>query len=242
MINQTLFPTLYICGDSFCSTDHEYGQSWVDHLIKQLPHISVVNLASPGASNYQIYLQVRHALEQNCQYLIYHATSSIRHEFCLNTQSVDRDSADRYWNRSMPEQKKPMVCTSWLTPENSLVLSTEQAQQIKTFYMSFIDLPAEIEKNYLFILSTLQLIQQSNVLNWIWSRGGFEHTKFTNNQSWNFDAYLANECKHNLWDHYDSTQLRPFYHVTDIGIITKVCNDYIKMLQLNHDSNQKTNC
>jgi len=76
--------TLYICGDSFCSSDPEYGKNWSDLIAERCLNLEVVNLSSPGASNYLIYLQVKQALEKNCDYLIYHATSSIRQEFLIN--------------------------------------------------------------------------------------------------------------------------------------------------------------
>lgn len=223
--------TVYICGDSFSSTDPEFNGGWVTQFESQ-SKTKVINLSSPGASNYQIYLQVRQALDQNCEYLIYHATSSIRHEFALSHDFVGRDFADRYWNRSCPEQQRSMVCTSWLTPENSLSLTKPQCDQIKNFFKSFVDLSAEIEKNYLFIQSTLSMIQKKQVPHWVWSRGGFEHNKFKPIQHWDFDDYSQKESQHNLWDHYDPAQLRPFYHVTDPVIIEKVCNHYIDMLQL----------
>lgn len=221
---------VYICGDSFSSNDPEFDGGWVKQFESQC-QAEVVNLSSPGASNYQIYLQVRQALEQNCEYLIYHATSSVRYEFALTHQNIVRDSADRYWNRSNPQQR-PMVCTSWSTPENSLILTKQQADQIKNFFKSFVDLSAEIEKNYLFIQSTLDMIQKKQVPHWVWSRGGFEHKNFGSVQYWDFDQYIQNESRHNLWDHYDPAQLRPFYHVTDCNVIERVCNHYIEMLQL----------
>jgi hypothetical protein len=223
---------VYICGDSFSSTDPEYKGGWVERFQEKHPNLELINLSSPGASNYLIYLQVKQALTNSCQYLIYHATSSIRHEFCIDPQPVRKDSLDRYWNRSTPARAGSMICTSWTTPEHSLILSTQQATQIKNFFKLFIDMPAEIEKNYLFIKSTLELIKQQNVPHWAWSRGGFEHVKFGADRLWDFNHYQLTESVYNLWDHYDSTQIRPFYHISDPAIIENVCNHYTEMLQL----------
>ena len=69
---------------------------------------------------------------------------------------------------------------------------------------------------------------------WGWSRGGFEHSKFKNSNRWNFDAYTQNESNINLWDDYDNTIERPYYHVTNIQIHQKVCKHYIDMLNLHN--------
>ena len=111
--------TLYICGDSFSSHDPDYPGAWPELLQSRLPNIKIVNLSSPAASNYLIYLQVKHALAANCDYLIYNATSSIRQEFVLNKNLDIKDSLSRYWNLSAPTVNNPMICVSWINPQNT---------------------------------------------------------------------------------------------------------------------------
>ena len=224
---------IYICGDSFCSQDKEYGSNWVDLLIQKSP-TKIINLSRPGASNYLIYLQVKHALENNATYIIYHATSSIRHEFSFTTDDTSKDNIDRYWNVLTPNNPKKTICTSWATPLiNTPIDFKYELTEIYTFGTKFLDLPSTIEKNYIYILFTLQLIKENNKLcNWAWSQGGFEHPKFNPNSNWNFSQYRQYESKINLWDYYNSTALRPYYHITDIKIHQEVCNLYFDMLKL----------
>ena len=227
---------LYICGDSFCCSDPDplYGNSWIDVISRKCPELDVINLGIAGASNYSIYLQVKHAIENNCDYLIYHATSSIRQEFVLNynTEHV-RDNIGRYWNVCAPNASAPLLCTSWpsIARNTEQTFTKDEYQTILNFFKRFVDLPVLIEKNYIFILHTLQLISSNKKLtNWAWTRGGFEHRSFDTIGEWDFSQWELNECAVNLWDHYDPKLIRPYHHVTDNSIIEKVCNTYIDML------------
>ena len=229
--------TLYICGDSFCADDLEYGDNWHNLLVKQVANIDVVNLSIPGASNYLIYLQVKQALENDCDYLIYNATGSTRQEFTLCSTGMPPDNIDRYYNVLTPTKDKELLCLSWIQPfeleNHSSIPVSFDTDEIKRFFMKYIDMSSVIEKNYIFIQQTLFMISSSkNILNWAWSQGGFEHKKFKSVRDWNFSEYRKNECSINLWDYYDSKVRRPHYHITDKQILQDTCNQYIKMLQL----------
>ena len=90
-----------------------------------------------------------------------------------------------------------------------------------------------IEKNYIFIYHTLRTLSENkNLTNWAWSRGGFEHRLFNTVNEWDFSAWQDKHCDINLWDHYDNTLARPFYHVTDNAIKQSICDTYINMLNL----------
>lgn len=224
--------TLYICGDSFCSSDPEYGKNWSDLIAERCPGVEVINLSSPGASNYLIHLQVKLALEHGCSYLIYHATSSIRQEFLLDDRQVYLDTIDRYWS-PRDKENKSMVSNSWITPQrNTEVFDSQELALIKEFFTRFVDLPSMIMKNYIFIAHTLSLINDSRLDNWIWNRGGFEHKKFQNSSQWDFSRYSQNESIINLWDDYDNSLWRPYFHITDQALLEKTCNYYINMLNL----------
>jgi hypothetical protein len=224
---------IYICGDSFCSQDKEYGNSWVD-LLMQKTTKKIVNLSRPGASNYLIYLQVKQALANNATHIIYHATSSIRHEFSFESIDTGKDNINRYWNVLDPDNHKKTICTSWSTPlNNTLYNFKNELTEIYKFGTKFLDLPSTIEKNYIYILFTLRLVQENNHLcEWVWSRGGFEHKKFNSSSDWDFSQYQQYESKINLWDHYNPSVLRPYYHITDTKIHQDVCNLYYDMLKL----------
>jgi len=72
-----------------------------------------------------------------------------------------------------------------------------------------------------------------NVKGWAWSQGGFEHKNFKPAQDWNFSKYKEKENCINLWDYYDSSIARPYYHITDKKILQSVCDQYLNMLNLN---------
>lgn len=224
---------LYICGDSFCTEDREFGNNWVTMLINNNPNLDIVNLASCGASNYLIYLQVKQALAENCDFLIYNATSSIRQEFSIKEDNVANDSVKRYWSTNNATNDASMICGSWLTIERHYkeILQTEQADEILTFYKKYVDLPSLIEKNFIFIAHTLDLLDRSQI-KWAWSQGGFEHKNFSNNQYPEFDQYREKECPKNLWDYYVRDQIRPWYHVTDQTVHQNVCKNYENILNL----------
>ena len=246
---------LYICGDSFCTSDPEYGLSWVDLIKERHLDIQVVNLATPGASNYLIYKQVEYALSQPCDYLIYHATSSIRQEFSLAASDISSDNINRYWS-PYDQKNKTMVCRPWSAPWGNAsvprgdaeeLFSNDDLKVIKEFFTKFVDFSVLIEKNYIFIKATLDLIVSSKKLkNWIWSPGGFQHKNFNNfdNNDFklDFSDYKNYQSKINLWYEYDAEQCRatrrPYHHITDIHIIQNLCNYYADVLQLNCNANQ----
>jgi hypothetical protein len=229
--------TIYICGDSFSSVDSDYGNNWPEMLADKLPQIQVVNLSMPSASNYLIYLQVKHALNNNCDYLIYNATGSTRQEFVLKVNNTKIDSIDRYHNVSHSDIDKELLCTSWVNPFDPRVhkniFKSEYIDEIKKFCMQYIDMPSTIEKNYIFIQQTLSMIASNrNIKAWAWSRGGFEHKKFNPIREWEFESYISHESNINLWDYYDPDVRRPYYHITNKELLQTVCDQYLDMLQI----------
>ena len=216
---------VFICGDSFCARDLEYdGMCWVDHLCQEWPEADIVTLASPAASNYLIYLQIKHALENKPDHIIYHATSSIRQEFRLHHDDAQSDNHQRYWNAADPDPSATMLCTSWLNPQRNTqpVFSGRQAKKITEFFHQYIDMASLIEKNYIFIMYSLALLNSnSNKLrSWAWSRGGFEHKNFGGQLDWDFSEYHPRESEINLWDKFEPGQRleKPLYHIIDENI------------------------
>lgn len=223
----------YICGDSFCFEDPDYGPSWVNLLKDALPNINIINLASPGASNYLIFLQVQHALNNHCDFLIYHATSSIRNEFSIGNNDCKKDHFSRYWTPT-DTKNKSVVSNSWADPTRGTgEMMNKSGNLIKQFFTEHIDFSSMVGKNYIFIDYTLNLIaSQLPRTKWAWNRGGFEHYKFTGAQEWEFSKFTDRECQINLWDDYDHALLRPYYHVVDINVHKQVRDHYLNMLEL----------
>lgn len=226
--------TVYICGDSFSVSDPEYGPNWADLFVSQTKNCNVTNLALPGASNYLIYLQVKEALANNCDYLIYHATSSVRQEFTTSEDHCITDHVNRYYNSADQNSTGSMICGSWhdIGRHYKSKLSNNSINEIARFSAQYIDLPSSIEKNYIYIRYTLGLISDAKLKSWAWSRGGFEHPSFSKSSNWDFSRYTVNEARINLWDNADTKLPRPIYHVIDQTVHQNVCNQYIEMLKL----------
>lgn len=224
---------LYICGDSFSCKDLDYPGNWPELLVGKTKS-NVVNLSSPAASNYLIYLQVKYALAQQCDYIIYNATSSVRQEITLKKNLDQHDHVNRYWNLSDPDPNKSMISISWPNPQNtaSRLFNEKTIKTHSDYFNQYIDLPSLIEKNYIYIQHTLTLLSNSKV-SWAWNRGGFEHKNLGGAGNYNFSSWSSTESKINLWDYYDSTVTRPYYHITDKKILQSVCDQYVNMLNLN---------
>ena len=225
---------LYICGDSFGTSDPDYGMSWSDTFTKMHPELDIINLCVSGASNYHIYLQVKHAIDNKCDFLVYLATSSIRCEFMISSDlnASGHDSIDRYWNIQQPDNKN-IISTSWVRPQEK-VYNNNQRNDILNFFGQYVDFVSVIEKNYIFMDYTLMLIKKSLPTDsWAWTRGGFEHSTWgDNNRQWDFSNFLDKEITTNLWDYYQPEIIRPYYHVTDEQVIKKVCNQVTNLLHL----------
>lgn len=229
---------IYICGDSFSVTDRNAGYTWVDLIQQKLPGHQIVNLASPGASNYLIYLQVKHAINSQCKHIIYQSTSSIRHEFAFRDDYAKKDSYTRYHNPMVVNKDCSVACGSWhnLDKHHSAVLTKDDTDAIADVSMRFFDLTGAIEKNYIYIMHTLNIISNANLKSWAWNRGGFEHVNFKNSSIWDFSKFEQNEVDINLWDYYNNLLDTPVYHITDSTVHQTVCDRYITMLKLHNDS------
>ena len=225
---------LFVCGDSFCVKDPEFGKNWVDFIEQQRPNLSITNLSIVGASNYLVYLQVKHAIKEGCDYIIYNATSSIRHEFSTGVCSKsERDQYTRYDNIVSLAKNKPMISASWVNPSVFWNFNQQDLSIVNNYAKHLLDMPNLVEKNYIYILHTLNLLEKSNI-KWAWSRGGFEHKNFSSQleNNWDFYQYIDHETTFNLWDEYVPNTHRPYFHVTNEEASKRICNDYIKMLNL----------
>lgn len=226
--------TVYICSDSFGCFAQGSDKSWSNLFQDKCFAKNVVNLSRPGASNYLIYLQVKEALSNNCEHVIYQATSSIRNEFSISRSNHTIDYLERYYNSLEKVKKtKTMLCGSWINLLNGHedILSKKNYNFIKEFYTQYVDLPNLIEKNYIYIKYTLDLLSNAKLKSWAWNRGGFDHTSFQHNKTWDFSSFEKQEANINLWDYHNGSS-EPIYHVTDMEVNQNVCDQYLQMLKL----------
>lgn len=211
---------IYICGDSFCVPDLEYGHMWVDLLCS---HQEIKNLARVAASNLQIAVQVDHALDQGAKAIIVNFTSSTRQEWRMTSS-----------RQSLYEQYQSGDLISYAVPTCSnltQLLTVDQIDRLRRSYLETTDLEVEIYRNKCVIECTLYKLSNSGCA-WIFSSGGFEHSSFGSTTRY-FDDFAANRSVINLWDHAKSRSYRPYYHITDPAVHTKIAEYYLSWLKQN---------
>ena len=76
---------VYICGDSFCVPDPEYGPCWADLLATEY---HTVNQATVSATNLMISMQVDSAIEDRADFVIVQGTSCTRSQTRYQDQIV----------------------------------------------------------------------------------------------------------------------------------------------------------
>ena len=195
---------IYICGDSFCVSDPEYGVCWVDLLAQQR---TVVNLAQVSATNLLISQQVDQAIKDSADFVILHGTSCTRSETKLNGK---------------------VVPYSFLTSNATTTkFNDRQLNIIREYYTEFFDLELAIYYNQCIIQNTLQKLVD-NSIPFLFDQGGFEHPKFGAAQSDYFAKFNNYRSAINLWDYANTRDYRPYYHIRDAQVHQQVAQYYIK--------------
>lgn len=212
---------IYICGDSFCTSDPEYGPSWVDLLQKNLPEHTVISLAEPAASNLYISIQVVAAIDAGADYIIAAGTSVTRNEVAI------ADSNQPLIKRF---QAHELVAYSILSIPKHFDFTPEQEQLLKDYRNEFFDLQLAIYRDECIIESTLNRLVKS-AIPFHFDRGGFEHPKFGTQQK---TDYFADYAEHisavNLWDYPITAARRPYYHIIDLAVHEQVANYYTELI------------
>jgi hypothetical protein len=195
---------VYICGDSFCVPDSEYGACWVDLLAQQR---TVINLAQVSATNLLISQQVDQAIAESADFVIVQGTSCTRSETRFNNQ---------------------IVPYSFLTASKTTTkFNDRQLRIIQEYYTEFFDLDLAIYHNQCIIQNTLQKLADSGIP-FLFDQGGFEHANFGATQSDYFAKFNGYRSEINLWDYAHTRDYRPYYHIRDAQVHHRVAQYYIK--------------
>jgi hypothetical protein len=194
---------VYICGDSFCVSDPEYGPCWVDYLAQQ--H-SVTNLACVSATNLMISMQVDQAIAESADYIIVQGTA------CTRSQTRHNGAVVPFSYHTVDQTTTPFDST--------------QLKILKQYYTEFFDLELAVYENKCIIENTLHKLVQSSIP-FLFDQGGFEHSSFgsTNIYFEQFDQYRS---KINLWDYARTRSYRPYYHIVDSDVHKHVAEYYTK--------------
>lgn len=197
---------IYICGDSFCVPDPDYGAMWVELLAQEFP---VTNLAQIASTNLLIARQVDQAIAARAEFVIVHGTAVTR---------AEKRVGDHYVPFSYHTASKTT------TP-----FSEHQLHVLKEYYTEFFDLDLAIYQNKITIENTLQKLQDSGTP-FLFDQGGFEHARFGPRARY-FERYDQHRSAVNLWDYSVTRDYRPYYHIVDLDIHRRVANYYAQQIK-----------
>ncbi len=197
---------VYICGDSFCVPDPEYGACWVDYVAKQF---QVVNLAQLAATNLMISMQVDQAIAGQADFVIVHGTACTRNQL-------------RHQGAVVPYSYHTMTTIVDL-------LDKDRINLLKQYYVEFFDMDIAIYENQCIVENTLQKLVDSGI-EFRFDQGGFEHASFGSTEQY-FQMFDQYRSAINLWDYTTTRSYRPYYHITDAKVHRRVADYYIKEIQ-----------
>lgn len=197
---------IYICGDSFCVSDAEYGPCWVDYLSQQR---LVRNLACVAATNLMISMQVDQAIEESADFIIVQGTA------CTRSQT-------KYHNKIVPYSYH--TASKDTTP-----FDQTQLDILKRYYTEFFDIDLAVYENKCIIENTLHKLVHSGIP-FLFDQGGFEHASFGSTNQY-FEQFEKYRSKINLWDYATTRSYRPYYHIVDDNVHKRVAEYYTKVTE-----------
>jgi len=194
---------VYICGDSFATTDPEYGPCWTELLADLLQgQADVTNLATVAASNLLINIQVTEAV-RHADYIIVLGTAVTRAEVAVAPADIQLTLLERF-------QQHALVAYSILRPYRS-ALTPAQQQQVQQYHTEFFDLDLAIHRDHAIISNTLDIVERSGCP-YLFDQGGFEHPSFGGTRSYFTQVHRS---QINLWDLGTTRDERPYYHIKE---------------------------
>lgn len=199
---------IYICGDSFCVSDIQYGPMWVDLLAQRFP---VCNLAQVAATNVLIAQQVQRAIADHAAFVILHATAVTRSQ------------------KRMGNQYHPFSYHTASTTTTSF--SQDQLDTIKRWYTEFFDLELAVFENSIIIEHSIRSLIDVGIA-FRFDQGGFEHPNFGDVRTDWFSKYNQYRSELNLWSMADTRAYRPYYHITDRQKHQDIAAYYTKVIEL----------
>lgn len=197
---------IYICGDSFCVPDPDYGPCWVDHLSQQR---TVTNLARVSATNLMISMQVDQAIAERADFIIVQGTA------CTRNQTRHQNQIVPYSYHTANQESTPF--------------NRRQLDILKQYYTEFFDLDLAVYENKCIIESTLYRLVRSGI-SFLFDQGGFEHPSFGSTATY-FDQFRQYRSKINLWDYTTTRNYRPYYHIVDSAVHRRVADYYLEITQ-----------
>jgi hypothetical protein len=215
---------IYVCGDSFNTSDKDYsGQSWYDKFSKLTPHS--INLSMVCASNLLISLQVDRAIKSTPDFIIVSFTSVTRAEVAF-THKKTQELLDRFYSlTSIKNKLANLTCYTIFGVNTATALSAKQQKLLEQYTKEFFDLDLAIYRDQIIIEHTLQKLVDSEIP-FLFDQGGFEHPSYGTVDKKYFTLYDQYRSAYNLWDYMPNRSFRPYFHITDDDITTKIAKYY----------------
>ena len=210
---------ILICGDSFCVTDDRFPMlHWSEKLLNMAPDIQVWNMASAGASNALIAMQLLQGIKLCPDFVVLSFTGEHRYE-------TDRDLD------AVPYDLKPESISAYLKNRYRHLINPDLQGTLSTNF--------EKIKTYFFIMLCLQTLVMRKI-HFCFSLGGFEYQQDyasllrVNLLRNDIVDYAHNQLATNLWEHMVSNPTdpaEPKFHVRKEQIHTLFANECMSRLE-----------
>ena len=223
--------SLYICGDSFASSDLDSAiVPWPERLAEKVKvSWTVTNLSMICASNLIIRMQVDKALENKADFVIVLFTSSVRDHGVKSDYPSVKNLLDNFSMIGQDHSKKRLASWSYHSLDATCIMPAEKIQILKDFYTHIFDIDIAIYQNKCIIESTLQQLVNSQTT-FLFDQGGFENSKFSGTKTY-FTEFEKYRSLYNLWSLSTTTvQHRPYFHITDQSTHNKIAEYYYQQI------------
>jgi hypothetical protein len=206
---------ILVCGDSFNYNDPDYGDlHWTQKLKKMLPDAEIINLSTPGCSNFLIHVQIDRAIGLQPDCVIVSFTNCLRGDFKLKMPRKTNNLLDRFFKFGTDNKNADLLSFTYSGVDYVDKVDSARTRIIKEYVVECIDLDVERLRNYYIISNALSTLAEQNI-NFLYSTGGFDHSAFMNNNEigYKFQKFSSHEIPVNLWDHYErQNKIRPYFH------------------------------
>jgi len=153
-------------------------KNYSDYL-SEINNYNIDNLAFPGCSNYGITVQIRHAIEQNPDFIIFNTTSSMRYEFVKLGKTTSNPPTLKDF--SSVHNSDSNILVGPITIFEQMIqnhnngsqafdssfnwgnYTPEQFQEIYNFFINYVDINIRIDQDTMMIKGIIQMLKESNI-------------------------------------------------------------------------------
>jgi hypothetical protein len=130
--------------------------------------------------------------------------------------------------RSQTRRNGQLIPYSIHSLDSTTPFNSDQLSILKSHTREFFDLDLAIYENQCIIESMLQRLTDNN-RPFVWDQGGFEHASYGGTRQY-FAKWSQYRSSRNLWDHAQSREHRPYYHITDDAVHRDVAAYYAEWI------------